>query len=116
MSDMEQSIVKLFRSKLPQSHNREMWVNETYLEYQRARELWRNDVAVTPKENTLLSLMMSLDDVEFPAEPGSNLELYENYYGSPADYCWTMNISEMFTKSAAAASQPATAWISFPKA
>lgn len=115
MQELSKQAIQHFRSNLPPSHNLEMWVNETVLEYARVKSMWEQEIQAMPLEGTLLANLITVAGNSPKVDYGNELNKYEALFGTPPDYCWTMPVDQMFGKSAAAASQPATAWVSYSK-
>ena len=115
LTKLESGAIEDFRKALPSSHNLDMWVNETVLEYQRATALREQGIAAMPFENTLLSILMKIAGNRDTSPHGSGFSEYTERFGCAPDYCWTISVDEMFGKSAAAANQPATAWVAYSK-
>ncbi|NCO48529.1 MAG: hypothetical protein GW808_02895 [Sphingomonadales bacterium] len=115
LAELTESAIEEFRRILPQSHNLDMWVNETVLEYRRAQALWEQGTQATPSENTLLALFIQIAGNASIDSFGEGFSEYGARFGCEPDYCWTISLDDMFGKSAAAANQPATAWVAYSK-
>ncbi|MEI4233254.1 hypothetical protein [Roseovarius sp. D22-M7] len=115
MNPLNDQLIQQFRFSLPVSHNLEMWVNETIVEYERASLLWSKGVKAMPIDGTLLAILIKLAGNDIDAPYGNDLDKYETHFGTPPDYCWTTSVDKIFGQSAAAATQPATAWVSYSK-
>jgi len=111
MKIAEHELVDAFRSSLPDVHNREMWVNETFLEYRRLRLLRADGFSLTPAEGSLMEQLLQLE-VADDREWQEGRQAYEQRFGHTPTYCWTMAITDLYLRLASGSSSPGTAWMS----
>lgn len=112
MTDSDQMLLDTFRSALPASHNREMWVNETYLEFNRLRLLRDLGVEMAPAQGSLMAMLLSMagkSPISCNAEMA--LDAYRRSFGHNPTYCWTVSILDLAERPAASCTSPGTAWI-----
>jgi hypothetical protein len=108
----EQVLLEAFRNSLPDSHNREMWVNETYLEYRRLRVLRSCGIRLRPAAGSLMAMLLSIEgDVTEVADEEVGLDAYKKNFGHSPTYCWTVPVSELTQRLASSCNMPGTAWI-----
>lgn len=113
MTVVDDILVETFRASLPDVHNREMWVNETVLEYRRLELLREKGFTLRPEHG---SLMEKLLDLEPCAQAGLDSrhgqEAYEELFGHSPTYCWSTPISDLYLRLATGSSGPGSAWMS----
>jgi hypothetical protein len=111
MTINEVGIIEAFRDLLPECPNRDMWVNETLLEYKRLHLLRLSGELLHPAPGSLLETMISLEpnqlsnvttDPEFVA--------YKKRFGQEPTYCWTVPLSKL-VQELGSGPVPAVAWV-----
>jgi hypothetical protein len=112
MTVAEDVLVQSFREALPAVHNRDMWVNETYLEYRRLRILRAEGVTLIPDEESLLALLLQFEPEASEAAASPNgREAYQDRFGHAPTYCWTVPVADLCLRLASGSSAPGTAWM-----
>ena len=82
MLNVNEPLLTRFREQLPNTHNREMWVNETVLEYNRLVYLRDNGVPIRPSPNSLLDILLSLDpNMHVGDDTSYDPSAYQRFFG-----------------------------------
>lgn len=107
----EMGIIEAFRDLLPECPNRDMWVNETLLEYKRLRLLQQSGESLHPVPGSLLEKMISLKPKHPPKMTAdSGFAAYKKRFGQEPTYCWTVPISKL-VQELGSGPVPALAWV-----
>lgn len=112
MTKSDEVLLNAFRSTLPDTHNRDMWVNETYLEYSRLRVLRARGVALRPVEGSLMAMLLSLEgETAAAVEDGEGRDAYKAQFGHSPTYCWFVPFAELELRLASGCGMPGQAWV-----